>query len=57
VKQPDRVGAAADAGDDQIRQTAAALEHLSTRLAADHRVQLATQIRVGMGAPTAEPSR
>jgi hypothetical protein len=50
VKQSDRIGAAADAGDDHIRQRAGVLEHLRARLAADDRLQLAHQVGIGMAA-------
>ena len=46
----DRVGAAADAGDDGARQPAEALEHLLPRLAADHRLEVAHHPGIGIGA-------
>ena len=46
-EHPDRVRAAADAGDHGVRQPTLGLEHLSARLAADHRLQLPDDCRVG----------
>ena len=48
MEQPDRVGSAAHAGNRHIRQAAGKLQHLRPGLAADHRLQLAHQIRIGM---------
>ena len=45
-EDPDRVRAAADAGDDRVGQPALGLEHLRARLAADHRLQLADDLGV-----------
>ena len=42
----DRVRAAADARDDGVRQPSLDLEHLRARLAADHRLELAHELRV-----------
>src|SRR6202140_2107598 len=50
VKQADRIGAAADAGDDRIGQRTAVLEQLATGLASDDRLQLANDVGVGMTA-------
>ena len=46
-EHPDRVRAAADAGDHGVRQPALGLEHLSAGLTADHGLQLANDRRVG----------
>ena len=43
----DRVGAAADAGDDAVGQATLALEDLRARLVADHPLQVAHERRVG----------
>ena len=48
VEDADRVAAAADAGDDDVRQPADLLEHLPPRLPADHRLELADHQRIGM---------
>ena len=45
----DRVRAAADAGDDGLRQPPLGVEDLLARLAADHRLQLAHELRVRRG--------
>ena len=44
-EDPDRVGAAADAGDHALRQPAGPLEHLRARLVADHALEVAHQRR------------
>ena len=46
-EHPDRVGAAADARDDRLGQRPFRLEQLLARLAPDHRLQLAHDLRVG----------
>ncbi len=46
----DGVRSTAHAGDHAIRQRAGALEDLRARLAADHRLQFAHQVRIGMRA-------
>ena len=48
MEQADGVRAAADAGNHRIGQTAGGREHLRARLAADHRLQLAHQVRIRM---------
>ena len=50
MKQPHRVGAAADAGDQRIRQAAFGLLHLRARLVADDRLEIAHHHRIGMRA-------
>ena len=50
VEQPDRVGAAADRGDQQVGQAAGAREHLLARLAADHALEVADQLGIGVRA-------
>ena len=50
VEQADGVGAAADAGDQRIRQAAFVVEHLRAGLAADHRLEVADHGRVGVRA-------
>ena len=50
VERPDRVRAAADAGDDGVGQPARLRLHLGARLAADHRLQLAHERGVGVRA-------
>src|SRR5712691_9412242 len=49
-EDPDRVRAAADARDDDLRQPAFGLAELLARLAADHGLQLALDLRVWSGA-------
>ena len=49
-EHPDRVRAAADAGDRRIGQPALGLEDLRPRLAADHRLELADDLGVGLRA-------
>ncbi len=44
-EDPDRVGAAADAGDHALRQPAGLLEHLGARLVADHALEVAHERR------------
>ena len=51
----DRVGAAADAGDDAVGQAALALEDLRARLVADHALQVAHDAPGTGAGPTAEP--
>src|SRR5207249_10346624 len=46
---PDRVRAAPDARDDHLGEPALRLEQLRTRLASDHRLQLADDRRVRLG--------
>ena len=48
MEQPHRVGAAADAGDQRIRQAALRLLHLLPGLVADHRLEVAHHHRIGM---------
>ena len=48
MEQADRVRAAADAGDRDVRQAPACIQHLRARLAADDGLQLAHQIGIGM---------
>ena len=48
MEQADRVRSAADAGDRDVRQAARLRDHLRARLAPDHRLQLAHQVRIGM---------
>ena len=50
VEDADRVRAAADAGDDGVREAADLLEHLRARFAADHRLQIAHDHRIGVHA-------
>src|SRR6202158_3567948 len=50
VKQADRIGTAADAGEERIGQRTGALEDLRTCLASDDRLQLANDVRIGMAA-------
>ena len=50
MKQPHRVGAAADAGDQRIRQAALGGLHLRAGLDADHRLEVAHHHRIGMRA-------
>ena len=50
VKEPHRVRAAADAGDAGVGQPPLRLQDLLARLAADDRLQLAHQRRVGVRA-------
>ena len=50
VKKADRVRAAADAGDQTVRQTAFEFEHLRPRLLADHALEVAHHRRIGMRA-------
>ena len=45
VEEPDRVRAAADAGDEEVRQRARRREHLLARLLADHRLEVADHRR------------
>ena len=53
MEQPDGVAAAADARDEQIRQTAFAFEHLAAGLVADDAVKIAHHHRVRMRAERA----
>ena len=46
MEQADRVAAAADAGDDRIRQPAIVGQHLRARLASDHGVEIAHHARI-----------
>jgi hypothetical protein len=48
MEQPDGVGAAADAGDQRIRQAAFGRHHLLAGLSADHRLEIAHHGRIGM---------
>src|SRR5688572_33298291 len=48
MEHSDRVRAAADARDHQVRQLAGALEHLYARFAADHRLQLTHDVWIRM---------
>lgn len=48
MKQPDRVGAAADTGDQRIRQAAFGLLHLRPGLLADDALEVAHHHRIGM---------
>ena len=50
MKQSHRVGAAADAGDQRIRQAAFGFLHLRAGLGADHRLEIAHHRRIGMRA-------
>ena len=50
MEQADGVGAAADAGDERVGQAAFGLEDLLARLAADHRLEVAHHLRIGMRA-------
>ena len=50
VEKADRVRAAADAGDQAVRQTAFEFEHLRPRLLADHALEVAHHGRIGMRA-------
>src|SRR5262249_33743076 len=50
MEQPHRIRAAANAGNERIRQTALALQNLRARLFADHRLKLTYHLRVGMRA-------
>src|ERR1043166_9564599 len=50
VECTNRVGSAADAGDYRFRQTSHALEHLRTRLASNHRLEVPHHSRVRRGA-------
>ena len=50
MEQAHRVGAAADAGDQRIRQTAFGLLHLLARLVADDALEIAHHHRIGMRA-------
>ena len=50
VEDAHRVAAAADAGDDRVRQPAELLEALRPRFAADHRLELAHHQRIRMRA-------
>ena len=50
MEQAHGVGAAADAGDQRIRQAAFGLLHLLARLVADHRLEVAHHRRIGMRA-------
>ena len=50
MEQAHGVGAAADAGDQRIRQPAFGLQHLLARLAADDRLEIAHHGRIGMRA-------
>ena len=55
TEQPDGVGAAADAGDGDVRQPPLDPAQLGRRLVADDPLQVADQRGYGCG-PTAEPS-
>ncbi len=48
MEQADRIGAAADAGDERVRQAAVLVEHLRARFAADDRVEIAHHLRIRM---------
>ncbi len=50
MEQADGVGAAADAGDERVRQAAFGLQHLLAGLAADHRLEVAHHGRIGVRA-------
>ena len=50
MEQAHGVGAAADGRHQRIRQTALALQHLGLGLAADHRLEVAHHLRIGMRA-------
>ena len=50
VEQPQRIGTAADAGDQQVGQAAGAVEHLRARFLADHALEVAHHLGVGMRA-------
>ena len=50
VEDADRVGAAADAGDDGVRQRADRVQHLRARLPPDDRLEIAHDHRVGVHA-------
>ena len=45
-EHPDRVGAAADAGEHRVREPTLGLEHLRARLAPDHGLELADDLRI-----------
>ena len=48
VEQAHGVGAAADAGDERVGQAALGLHHLLAHLPADHRLEVAHHLRIGM---------
>ena len=48
MKQPDRVAAAADAGDRVVRQPPRRFQDLRPRLAPDHRLEFAHELRIRM---------
>src|SRR5580692_271089 len=48
MEQADGIRAAAHASDRDVRQSAGERQHLRARLAADHRLQLAHEIRIGV---------
>ena len=48
MKQPDRVGAAADTGDGDIRQGTRGIQHLRPRFASDDGLEFADQPGIGM---------
>src|SRR5262249_1890230 len=50
VEDPDRVAPAADAGDDDVGETAGLLQNLSPRFTSDHRLKLANHQRIWMRA-------
>ena len=50
VEEPDRVAAAADAGDQHVGQPAGRVLDLAPRLLADHRLEVAHDHRIGMRA-------
>ncbi|EGE58214.1 hypothetical protein RHECNPAF_334005 [Rhizobium etli CNPAF512] len=50
VEDADRIRAAADGSDNEIRQTAFGRQHLLFRLRADHRLEIADHLRIGMRA-------
>ncbi len=50
MKQPKRVRSAADASDQQVRQSPQTVEHLRARFFADHALEIANQLGVGVRA-------